>query len=214
MSVVGLTLGSAAKATRPSAAIAASVATSATTRVLGWVRSYQAKPTTITAPSSTIDPATQLTTPPSGGPKPAGSGRSGVSWAHSCRDPLEQLRALLGGQRAARAAEHARDLGGEVPAAREHFARSRVGHWAPVAEQDHAGRERRRELGVVGGDDRQAVALAQPSRERIAAPGIHSAGRLVEQQDVDPGAEDDLERGPLPLAARDVPRVPVGELGG
>ena len=45
MSVVGLTFGSAANATRPSAAIAASVATRAITRVVGWVRSYQTKPT-------------------------------------------------------------------------------------------------------------------------------------------------------------------------
>ncbi len=64
MSVVGLTFGSAANATRPSAAIAASVATSASTRVLGCVRSYQTKPTTITAPRSSIEPAIQLTSPP------------------------------------------------------------------------------------------------------------------------------------------------------
>ena len=50
MSVVGLTLGSAANAIRPSAASAASVATSASTRVEGWMRSYQAKPATSAAP--------------------------------------------------------------------------------------------------------------------------------------------------------------------
>ena len=44
MSVVGLTLGTAAKAIRPSAANAASVPTSATTRASGRARSYQAKP--------------------------------------------------------------------------------------------------------------------------------------------------------------------------
>src|SRR5918998_168025 len=60
MSVVGLTLGSAANATRPSAAIAASVATSAITRVVGCVRSYQTKPTTRTAPRSRVHAARRL----------------------------------------------------------------------------------------------------------------------------------------------------------
>ena len=44
MSVVGLTFGSAANAIRPSAANAASVATSATIRASGRVRSYQPNP--------------------------------------------------------------------------------------------------------------------------------------------------------------------------
>ena len=44
MSVVGLTFGTAANAIRPSAANAASVATSATIRASGRTRSYQAKP--------------------------------------------------------------------------------------------------------------------------------------------------------------------------
>ena len=64
MSVVGLTLGSAVNAIRPSAAIAASVATRAITRVDGWVRSYQANPTTITAPRTSMLPRTQLTAAP------------------------------------------------------------------------------------------------------------------------------------------------------
>ena len=57
MSVVGLTLGSGAKATRPRAASAASVATRASTRVPGCVRSYQAKPTTSAAPRISSEPA-------------------------------------------------------------------------------------------------------------------------------------------------------------
>ena len=44
MSVVGLTLGTAAKAIRPSAPNAARVATRATIRASGRTRSYQAKP--------------------------------------------------------------------------------------------------------------------------------------------------------------------------
>ena len=51
MSVVGLTFGSGANAIRPSAASAASVATSASTRARGCVRSYQAKP----APSASAE---------------------------------------------------------------------------------------------------------------------------------------------------------------
>src|SRR3954464_9976463 len=99
MSVVGLTLGRAANATRPSAAIAASVATSAITRVLGWLRSYHAKPTTITAPSSSVDTAIQLMVPPSGCPKPGAGPSPDARRARSCRDPFEQLRALLGRER-------------------------------------------------------------------------------------------------------------------
>src|SRR3954453_7515736 len=49
MSVVGLTFGSGANAIRPSAASAASVATSASTRLDGCVRSYHAKPATSVA---------------------------------------------------------------------------------------------------------------------------------------------------------------------
>ena len=52
MSVVGLTLGSGAKAIRPSAASAASVATMANTLLDGCVRSYQAKPSASTSASS------------------------------------------------------------------------------------------------------------------------------------------------------------------
>jgi hypothetical protein len=51
MSVVGLTLGSGANATRPSAASAASVATMANTLLDGCVRSYHAKPSPRTSAS-------------------------------------------------------------------------------------------------------------------------------------------------------------------
>jgi hypothetical protein len=63
MSEVGLTLGSAAKAIRPSAANAASVATSATILASGCARSYQAKPPAsatariVNAPTCQVTPA-------------------------------------------------------------------------------------------------------------------------------------------------------------
>src|SRR3954454_23889488 len=121
MSVVGLTLGSGAKAMRPSAARAASVATSASTRDVGCVRSYQPKPTPRARTRTSEDAAIQLTMPPPGperapraaapparGAPPRGRGARG-----------EPRRTLLGGQRAR--AEHAGDLRREVPAAAEHL---------------------------------------------------------------------------------------------
>ena len=61
MSVVGLTLGIGAKAIRPSAASAARVATSASTREVGCVRSYHAKPATSARPRTISEAASQLT---------------------------------------------------------------------------------------------------------------------------------------------------------
>ena len=60
MSVVGLTLGSGAKATRPSAASAASVATSASTREDGRWRSYQTKPAPSARARTAKDASSQL----------------------------------------------------------------------------------------------------------------------------------------------------------
>src|SRR4051794_31576787 len=71
MSVVGLTLGIGANATRPSAASAAKVAISASTRALGCVRSYQAKPITSAAPSRVKEATTQLTGQPPVVPEPS-----------------------------------------------------------------------------------------------------------------------------------------------
>src|ERR687895_154582 len=59
MSVVGWTLGSGANAIRPSAASAASVATSASTRAVGCERSYQAKPATRARPRTSREAASQ-----------------------------------------------------------------------------------------------------------------------------------------------------------
>src|SRR3954468_18014466 len=124
MSVVGLTLGRGAKAIRPSAARAASVATSASTRDVGCVRSYQPKPAPSARTRTSEDAAIQLTRPPPGSRRApgaaAGPPRGGAGGAGEPRG------ALLGGQRAR--AEHARDLRREVPAAAEHLGGRRVGH--------------------------------------------------------------------------------------
>ena len=64
MSVVGLTFGSAANAIRPSAANAASVATSAMIRASGRLRSYQAKPIASASASSAKLASCQLMPPP------------------------------------------------------------------------------------------------------------------------------------------------------
>ena len=60
MSVVGLTLGKAAKAIRPTIASAVSAATSATICEGGRERSYQAKPATITPATIRKLPSCQL----------------------------------------------------------------------------------------------------------------------------------------------------------
>ena len=82
MSVVGLTLGSGANAIRPSAANAASVATSATIRASGRVRSYQANPAASASARTANAPSCQLTRPPPGRARAlerARPPRSGVS---------------------------------------------------------------------------------------------------------------------------------------
>jgi hypothetical protein len=60
MSSVGLTLGNGAKASRPAAASAASVATSASTFEVGWLRPYHAKPAASVRPSSRNEASSQL----------------------------------------------------------------------------------------------------------------------------------------------------------
>src|SRR5437764_13947513 len=104
MSVVGLTFGNAAKATRPMAASAASAATSATTRAGGRERSYQ--------------------------PKPIASATASTSAEPSCRSSHQLRRehrgALIRRQCLGLLAEHPRGVGGELPAAREHLVRRRI----------------------------------------------------------------------------------------
>src|SRR3954452_197960 len=69
MSVVGLTFGIAANASRPTTASAAIAATTATTRAGGRSRSYQPKPKASAMPSRTTEAACQLMDePPPGAP--------------------------------------------------------------------------------------------------------------------------------------------------
>src|SRR3954451_22889912 len=98
MSVVGLTLGIGANATRPSAASAASVATSASVFDDGWVRSYHVNPASRTSPRIAKLATSHLTLWP----------RIGVSRRRHLRRG-QQRRAVLGGERAA--PEHPRGLG-------------------------------------------------------------------------------------------------------
>src|SRR3712207_1237498 len=125
MSVVGLTLGIGAKATRPSAARAASVATSAITFAEGFARSYHAKPAPSARKSRVNDASCQaMGGGASGGGTGCGSGSRRDLDGHTA---AQQLRALLGQERRAGAAQHAGGLGGEVPAAGEHVGGRAVG---------------------------------------------------------------------------------------
>ena len=141
MSVVGLTFGIAAKASRPTTASAASAATSASTRAGGFSRSYQPKPAARASASSSIEAACQLTAPPP---------QRGAA--------PERGRTLLGQQR--RAVGHAGDLGREVAAAAEDLGRRPVGDQLALTEQHDPVREGGGELGVVGRDDTAAPAPA------------------------------------------------------
>src|SRR5919197_3572691 len=120
MSVVGLTLGSGAKATRPSAASAASVATSASTFDDGCARSYQAKPAARAIARTAKAPSCHVTerSPPRGiqprGPRPTFGLRPPETDRKSLADPLcPRLRRQL--------AHDPGRLGREVPAAGEHL---------------------------------------------------------------------------------------------
>ena len=135
--MVGFTFGSGANAIRPSAASAASVATSAITRAVGCARSYQAKP----AASATASSANEASDP----------AHVTASARHA-----QQRGAGLGIERAAGAAEHARGLRGEVPAAAEHLARS--------ARRPPGGR-------------RRAGSCAAPTRRRTRRRGWRPARR-------------------------------------
>src|SRR5204863_242097 len=81
----------------------------------------------------------------------------------------QQVSALLRRQRAAQAAEDARGLGGEVPAAGEHLARGTVGDHAAVGEQHDPLGDGDRELRVMRGDDHGRV-------ERVQAIGELALG--------------------------------------
>ena len=144
MSVVGLTFGSGANAIRPSAASAGQRRDHRDhARRSACARSYQAKPAA--SAISRIENA-------------APAQRHGATPRDE--SSAQQLRALLGRERAAQAAEHARRLGGEVPAAGEHLARGTVGDHAAVGEQHDALGDGDGELRVVGRDDDRAASSA------------------------------------------------------
>ena len=200
MSVVGLTLGIATKAIRPTTASAASAATSETTRAGGRERSNQPKPAAEREPEHEER-----------GELPAHGRRLEL--------PLEQLRALLGGQGGA--VEDPGDVGREVAAATEHVLGRAVRDHVPLAEQHDPLGELGRQLGVVGGHEHGGASLgklAQAGAERVLVRAVHAARGLVEAGEHGRGAaEHDLERQPLPLAARQVARVgvlPAGEARG
>ena len=145
-------------------------------------------------------------------------GERGGDPAHATtsRD-AEQRGAALRVERAAGAAEHARGLGGEVPAAAQHLGDRGVGDRAALAEQDRALGPGGGELGVVGRHQDGGAAggqLAQPGCQPGAVAAVHPARGLVEA-DGDgrlAACQHQLEREPLPLAARHVARMAIGEL--
>ena len=201
MSVVGLTFGSGAKAIRPSAASAASVATSASTRAEGCERSYQAKPATSARPSTISEAASQLTARP---PK-AGRFRPAPP-AAVARPPPAAARRRRGsapsGWRSTSRRRGPRSSGASATGAPSP---SRTVRSRPVGG----------ELGVVGGDEHRAPPLgelAQVGGERVLVGAVHAAGRLVEADDGRRLAlEHDRQREPLALAAGEVARMAVGE---
>src|SRR5215212_171357 len=112
MSVVATTLGIAARTSRPATASAARAATSATSRAGGRERSYQATPPTSTTPRRTTVTSCHLTSSP---PPRWGS------------EPVSQPVRTVLRRDGTPTAEHAGDLGGEVPAAGENLTGWRVG---------------------------------------------------------------------------------------
>ena len=144
MSVVGLTLGSGAKAMRPSAASAASVATSASTRELGWLRSYQAKP----AASASAEQQ-------EGGDDPAHADH-----LHAAR---AQQRGASSGSSAAPPRMRAVCVAKyQPPASTSAVGASATGRPSPSSTV--RGGERRGELRVVRGDDDRGALRGEPRR--------------------------------------------------
>src|SRR5579875_3429735 len=139
MSVVGLTLGSAANAIRPRAAKAARVATSATILASGRLRSYQTKPAARPRARIAKAPSCQLIDHPQLVARAAGAwlrilGCAGASQSpyasQSHLQPPQQLDPALRGERPA--VQDAGGLGGEVGATAEHLGDRGVGDDRPV----------------------------------------------------------------------------------
>ena len=198
MSVVGLTLGKAAKAIRPAIASAASAATRATTCDGGRERSYQAKPASRTR---------------------AEDQEAGQLPAHQPSPPRRAAAAPCSGVTTpGRSRTRATSVAKYQPP--ERISRGRaVGDHDAVAEQDDALGEGGGELDVVGGDDhrrRRAPASRSIRLDEVALAGaVHPPGRLVERDQpgqplaLHPARQGDRQRQPLPLAAGEVAGVGV-----
>ena len=159
MSVVGLTLGSGAKATRPSAASAASVATSASTFDDGCARSYQAKPA---GERERRGGANGGELPASREPAPARVSRRRAALGALAR---AQRRPRRRGCARSRWRSTSRRRGPPRPARRRR---------PPVGQQHDALGEGGGELGVVGGDEHGGPAAAS-SRRRSASVALGGA---------------------------------------
>ena len=202
MSVVGLTFGSGANAIRPSAASAASVATSASTRAVGM------RP---------------LVPREAGGQRDAEDEQRGGDPAHratTCDSRAsrlrEQRRAFLGEQRAA--AEDAGGLRREVPAAAEHLGGRRVGDRARRRRAARCGRPTAAANSASWVATSTAIPAAASSRRCAASASLwpRSMPRVGSSRQTTAGGSPCrtmLEREPLALAAGQVARVAVGERG-
>ena len=169
MSVVGVTFGIGVSATRPAAASAARAATRPRRRADGCERSYQTKP-----PTRTI----------------ARIAKVAICQAHRrlvAGPQRPEPRPRPRGSRPCR--EDPRDLGREVPAARQDLRDRSVGDGDSVAEEHHALSEPRGELDVVSGDEDRGAGLGdlrEPRRELLLARPVHAAGGLVEEDEACP----------------------------
>ena len=188
MSVVGLTLGSAAKAIRPE-------------RGERRQRPHQGHDPRVRALALVPGEAAgqRQRQQCEGAQLPAHAIASGR------RPRASERRALAGGERAAGAAQDPRGLGGEVAAAGQHLdgrARRRSGRRRPAAAPDRRRRPRTRGRGWPPAPRRRGRAAAGPA---LLVLPVHAPGRLVEAHHrgrvARRVAEHDGQRQPLLLAS-------------
>ncbi len=201
MSVVGLTLGSAANAIRPSAANAASVATSATIRASGRLRSYHAKP----AGEREREHRERAELPAHAGP--LGRVSSATPSAGRSAAPVEDPRRL------------GREVGA---AAREPRWRPPSAIGAPSASSTTRSANGAANSGSWVATSTRGAEAAQQLRQLLLGATVHPAGRLVEAQRLPAGRLGRRARSPAPGAASPRltdragggPRAPVVEPDG
>ena len=203
MSVVGLTFGSGANAIRPSAASAASVATSASTRAVGCDRSYHAKPATRARPSTTSEAASQLTARPPRARRrePRDSRRSDARRRPpaAARSP-PRMRAVWVAKyqpppRTSAVGASATGAPSPSRTVRSAQAAENSASWVATSTAAPAAASAR---------SRSASSSLWPrSMPRVGSSSRTAAGRLALQHD--------RQREPLALAAGEVARVAVGE---